>query len=156
MWMSVRRRPAWSEWDICLSFWGPPRPLLLLGAWRPGEPSSHTDLRHPRISIFTAVRGFGCSLQGGLIMHGLGKTERGEQGRDLDLSSLRSTMPASGPLQVSALLSEPPLLSHSCDMCCLRESSGSERCCLTLRVYFQTKDVIGTSIKYQLEPGCRG
>ncbi|KAK2883080.1 hypothetical protein Q8A73_022013 [Channa argus] len=30
---------------------------------------------------------------------GLGKTERGEQGRDIDLTSLRSTMPASGPLQ---------------------------------------------------------
>lgn len=35
-------------------------------------------------------------------MQGLGKTERGEQGRDIDLTSLRSTMPASGPLQVSA------------------------------------------------------
>ncbi|XP_024861399.1 ninjurin-2 isoform X3 [Kryptolebias marmoratus] len=32
-------------------------------------------------------------------MQGLGKTERGEQGRDMDLTSLRSTMPASGPLQ---------------------------------------------------------
>uniref|UniRef100_UPI003AAE9FD9 ninjurin-1-like isoform X1 n=1 Tax=Centroberyx gerrardi TaxID=166262 RepID=UPI003AAE9FD9 len=32
-------------------------------------------------------------------MQGLGKTERGEQGRDIDLTSLRSTMPASGPLQ---------------------------------------------------------
>uniref|UniRef100_A0A669BC52 Ninjurin 2 n=2 Tax=Pseudocrenilabrinae TaxID=318546 RepID=A0A669BC52_ORENI len=30
---------------------------------------------------------------------GMGKTERGEQGRDIDLTSLRSTMPASGPLQ---------------------------------------------------------
>ncbi|KAI9533644.1 hypothetical protein NQZ68_021179 [Dissostichus eleginoides] len=30
---------------------------------------------------------------------GLGKTERGEQIRDIDLTSLRSTMPASGPLQ---------------------------------------------------------
>lgn len=35
-------------------------------------------------------------------MQGLGKTERGEQGRDIDLTSLRSTMPAGGPLQVSA------------------------------------------------------
>lgn len=34
-------------------------------------------------------------------MQGLGKTERGEPGRDIDLTSLRSTMPASGPLQVS-------------------------------------------------------
>lgn len=33
-------------------------------------------------------------------MQGLGKTERGEPGRDIDLTSLRSTMPASGPLQV--------------------------------------------------------
>ncbi|CAF97213.1 unnamed protein product [Tetraodon nigroviridis] len=32
-------------------------------------------------------------------MQGLGKTERAEQGRDIDLTSLRSTMPASGPLQ---------------------------------------------------------
>nr|XP_043876496.1 ninjurin-2-like isoform X3 [Solea senegalensis] len=32
-------------------------------------------------------------------MQGMGKTERGEQGRDIDLTSLRSTMPASGPLQ---------------------------------------------------------
>ncbi|KAK1906866.1 hypothetical protein KUDE01_009262, partial [Dissostichus eleginoides] len=32
-------------------------------------------------------------------MQGLGKTERGEQIRDIDLTSLRSTMPASGPLQ---------------------------------------------------------
>ncbi|XP_055367883.1 ninjurin-2-like isoform X4 [Betta splendens] len=37
-------------------------------------------------------------------MQGLGKTERGEQGRDMDLTSLRSTMPAGGPLQVSAPL----------------------------------------------------
>lgn len=44
----------------------------------------------------------GCLLATGLIMQGLGKTERGEQGRDIDLTSLRSTMPASGPLQVSA------------------------------------------------------
>ncbi|XP_075886284.1 ninjurin-2-like isoform X1 [Nelusetta ayraudi] len=33
-------------------------------------------------------------------MQGLGKTERGEPGRDIDLTSLRSTMPASGPLQI--------------------------------------------------------
>ncbi|XP_026219194.1 ninjurin-2-like isoform X2 [Anabas testudineus] len=32
-------------------------------------------------------------------MQGIGKTERAEQGRDIDLTSLRSTMPASGPLQ---------------------------------------------------------
>uniref|UniRef100_A0A1A8BZJ9 Ninjurin 2 n=1 Tax=Nothobranchius kadleci TaxID=1051664 RepID=A0A1A8BZJ9_NOTKA len=32
-------------------------------------------------------------------MQGLGKTERGDQGRDIDRTSLRSTMPASGPLQ---------------------------------------------------------
>ncbi|XP_019947651.1 ninjurin-2-like isoform X1 [Paralichthys olivaceus] len=32
-------------------------------------------------------------------MQGMGKTERGEQGRDIDLTSLRSTMPAGGPLQ---------------------------------------------------------
>ncbi|KAM8910552.1 ninjurin-2-like isoform 3-T3 [Spinachia spinachia] len=32
-------------------------------------------------------------------MQGLGKTERGEQGRDIDLTSMRSTMPAGGPLQ---------------------------------------------------------
>ncbi|XP_024913656.1 ninjurin-2 isoform X5 [Cynoglossus semilaevis] len=32
-------------------------------------------------------------------MQGLGKTERGDQGRDIDLTSLRSTMPAGGPLQ---------------------------------------------------------
>lgn len=42
-----------------------------------------------------------CLLISSLIMQGLGKTERGEQGRDIDLTSLRSTMPASGPLQVS-------------------------------------------------------
>ncbi|XP_058482247.1 ninjurin-2-like isoform X2 [Solea solea] len=35
-------------------------------------------------------------------MQGMGKTERGEQGRDIDLTSLRSTMPASGPLQGSS------------------------------------------------------
>ncbi|XP_034019337.1 ninjurin-2-like isoform X3 [Thalassophryne amazonica] len=35
-------------------------------------------------------------------MQGLGKTERGEQGRDMDLTSLRSTMPAGGPLQGSS------------------------------------------------------
>ncbi|XP_062299930.1 ninjurin-2-like [Scomber scombrus] len=39
-------------------------------------------------------------------MQGLGKTERGEQGRDIDLTSLRSTMPASGPLQVSGPLTD--------------------------------------------------
>uniref|UniRef100_A0A1A7Y2C1 Ninjurin 2 n=7 Tax=Nothobranchiidae TaxID=405002 RepID=A0A1A7Y2C1_9TELE len=33
------------------------------------------------------------------MMQGLGKTDRGEQGRDVDLTSLRSTMPAGGPLQ---------------------------------------------------------
>ncbi|XP_007564531.1 PREDICTED: ninjurin-2-like isoform X3 [Poecilia mexicana] len=33
------------------------------------------------------------------MMQGLGKTERGEQGRDIDLASMRSTMPAGGPLQ---------------------------------------------------------
>ncbi|CAN9508212.1 unnamed protein product [Ophioblennius macclurei] len=32
-------------------------------------------------------------------MQGMGKTERGDQGRDIDLTSLRSTMPAGGPLQ---------------------------------------------------------
>ncbi|XP_030296311.1 ninjurin-2-like isoform X2 [Sparus aurata] len=32
-------------------------------------------------------------------MQGLGKTERGETGRDIDLTSLRSTMPAGGQLQ---------------------------------------------------------
>ncbi|KAM9328395.1 ninjurin-1-like [Pholidichthys leucotaenia] len=32
-------------------------------------------------------------------MQGMGKTERGDQGRDIDLASLRSTMPATGPLQ---------------------------------------------------------
>ncbi|CAL8385773.1 unnamed protein product [Boreogadus saida] len=41
-------------------------------------------------------------------MQGL-KTERGEQaGRDIDRASLRSTMPASGPLQVSAALTGAP------------------------------------------------
>ncbi|XP_043964061.1 ninjurin-2-like isoform X3 [Gambusia affinis] len=33
------------------------------------------------------------------MMQGLGKTERGEQGRDIDLASMRSTMPAGGQLQ---------------------------------------------------------
>uniref|UniRef100_A0A8C7WNW7 Ninjurin-2 n=1 Tax=Oryzias sinensis TaxID=183150 RepID=A0A8C7WNW7_9TELE len=32
-------------------------------------------------------------------MQGLGKADRGEQGRDMDLTSLRSTMPVGGPLQ---------------------------------------------------------
>ncbi|XP_024147814.1 ninjurin-2 isoform X2 [Oryzias melastigma] len=32
-------------------------------------------------------------------MQGLGKADRGDQGRDIDLTSLRSTMPAGGPLQ---------------------------------------------------------
>ncbi|XP_028304203.1 ninjurin-2-like isoform X4 [Gouania willdenowi] len=32
-------------------------------------------------------------------MQGLGKTDRGDQGRDVDLTSLRSTMPAGGALQ---------------------------------------------------------
>ncbi|XP_019732563.1 ninjurin-2-like isoform X3 [Hippocampus comes] len=32
-------------------------------------------------------------------MQGLGKTERGDQGRDMDLTSQRSTMPVGGPLQ---------------------------------------------------------
>ncbi|XP_061768287.1 ninjurin-1-like isoform X1 [Nerophis ophidion] len=32
-------------------------------------------------------------------MQGLGKVERGDQGRDIDLTSMRSTMPAGGPLQ---------------------------------------------------------
>ncbi|XP_061618524.1 ninjurin-2-like isoform X2 [Phyllopteryx taeniolatus] len=35
-------------------------------------------------------------------MQGLGKTERADQGRDMDLTSLRSTMPAGGPLQGSS------------------------------------------------------
>ncbi|XP_057711489.1 ninjurin-2-like isoform X1 [Corythoichthys intestinalis] len=33
-------------------------------------------------------------------MQGLGKAERGDQGRDMDLTSQRSTMPVGGPLQV--------------------------------------------------------
>ncbi|XP_038145336.1 ninjurin-2-like isoform X1 [Cyprinodon tularosa] len=37
------------------------------------------------------------------MMQGLGKTERGEQGRDIDLASMRSTMPASGPLQGASI-----------------------------------------------------
>ncbi|XP_077400509.1 ninjurin-2-like isoform X4 [Vanacampus margaritifer] len=32
-------------------------------------------------------------------MQGLGKTERGDQGRDMDLTSQRSTMPVGGPMQ---------------------------------------------------------
>ncbi|XP_061523238.1 ninjurin-2-like isoform X3 [Phycodurus eques] len=36
------------------------------------------------------------------MMQGLGKTERADQGRDMDLTSLRSTMPAGGPLQGSS------------------------------------------------------
>ncbi|CAL8405087.1 unnamed protein product [Arctogadus glacialis] len=45
------------------------------------------------------------------MMQGL-KTERGEQaGRDLDRASLRSTMPASGPLQVSAAHTGAPTAS---------------------------------------------
>ncbi|RVE56767.1 hypothetical protein OJAV_G00224380 [Oryzias javanicus] len=32
-------------------------------------------------------------------MQGLGKADRGDQGRDIDLTSLRSTLPAGGPLQ---------------------------------------------------------
>ncbi|XP_077355178.1 ninjurin-2-like isoform X3 [Festucalex cinctus] len=35
-------------------------------------------------------------------MQGLGKTERGDQGRDMDLTSQRSTMPVGGPLQSGA------------------------------------------------------
>lgn len=68
---------------------------------------------HPCISIFAAVGATllvcecVCALLvarsfRGLIMQGLGKTERGETGRDIDLTSLRSTMPAGGQLQVSA------------------------------------------------------
>lgn len=72
----------------------------------------HNNPCHPCISIFAAslcvsVRTFGCLLFTGLIMQGLGKTERGDQGRDIDLTSLRSTMPASGPLQVSAPRKKP-------------------------------------------------
>ncbi|XP_077450397.1 ninjurin-2-like isoform X3 [Stigmatopora argus] len=33
-------------------------------------------------------------------MQGLGKAERADQGRDMDLTSQRSTMPVGGPLQV--------------------------------------------------------
>ncbi|KAI3366403.1 hypothetical protein L3Q82_000558 [Scortum barcoo] len=43
------------------------------------------------------------ALLGPMGRMGLGKTERGEQGRDIDLTSLRSTMPASGPLQLALL-----------------------------------------------------
>ncbi|CAG5927583.1 unnamed protein product [Menidia menidia] len=67
-----------------------------------GAASPHNHLCHR--CIFTAARPelrrvLAILLTSGLIMQGLGKTERGEPGRDIDLTSLRSTMPASGPLQ---------------------------------------------------------
>lgn len=77
----------------------------LLGAWCLASRVAflHSKPCHPHISIFHAGgREPGFSVVPGLIMQGLGKTERGEQGRDIDLTSLRSTMPAGGPLQVSA------------------------------------------------------
>lgn len=57
----------------------------------------------------------GCLLTTGRIMQGLGKTERGEQGRDIDLTSLRSTMPASGPLQVSAPIKQNKTIEPATD-----------------------------------------
>lgn len=90
---------------------------LVLGAWRPGSFSFRTTTASLALA-FSPLWGqhlvckFVCvcvvrsrvarSFVGGLIMHGLGKTERGETGRDIDLTSLRSTMPAGGQLQVSA------------------------------------------------------
>lgn len=68
--------------------------------------SLHNDHCRSCISIFKHSRVYVCLVacsSTGLIMQGMGKTERGEQGRDIDLTSLRSTMPASGPLQVSIL-----------------------------------------------------
>lgn len=79
--------------------------LVLLGVWCRASKLIffHSKLCHPRISIFPSGSWkLGYSVAPGLIMQGLGKTERAEQGRDIDLTSLRSTMPASGPLQVSA------------------------------------------------------
>lgn len=77
----------------------------LAGVWCPASRLIffHSKLCHPHISIFhSGGCELGYSVVPGLIMQGLGKTERAEQGRDIDLTSLRSTMPASGPLQVSA------------------------------------------------------
>lgn len=81
--------------------------------------SLHNDHCRSCISIFTAVRvafkGVLCLVacsSTGLIMQGMGKTERGEQGRDIDLTSLRSTMPASGPLQVSILKKAEKLINN--------------------------------------------
>jgi len=93
----------------------PHPPLALPGAWCLASRviSCHNDHCHPRISTFHRRGGNArvCAsvsvpsvrlLAPGRIMQGLGKTERGDPGRDLDRTSLRSTMPAGGPLQVSA------------------------------------------------------
>lgn len=79
--------------------------LVWLGVRRPASRLIffHSKLCHQSISIFhSGGCELGYSVAPGLIMQGLGKAERAEQGRDIDLTSLRSTMPASGPLQVSA------------------------------------------------------
>lgn len=81
---------------VCPSAAVLPGPSLELGAWHPGS-LSFTATPAILALAFSPLTGTG------LIMQGLGKTERGEPGRDIDLTSLRSTMPASGPLQVSAL-----------------------------------------------------
>lgn len=102
-------RLRWSERTVCLSL--PLSPLACTRCLASSVISFHNRHCHPCISIFTAA---GATLSAwvcvcvffargtALIMQGLGKTERGDQGRDIDLTSLRSTMPAGGPLQVSA------------------------------------------------------
>lgn len=73
------------------------------GAYHPGSFSFIASCAILALAFFTlVVVSLATQLFKGLIMQGLGKTERAEQGRDIDLTSLRSTMPASGPLQVSA------------------------------------------------------
>lgn len=96
-----RERKVWARIDrrnkpvLCL-------PWSCLGSGASRLIFCPSKLCHPRISIFHSVIRLGYLVVPGLIMQGLGKTERAEQGRDIDLTSLRSTMPASGPMQVSA------------------------------------------------------
>ncbi|CAL8242447.1 unnamed protein product [Merluccius merluccius] len=80
-------------------------------------------------------------------MQGLGKTERGEQpGRDIDRTSLRSTMPASGPLQVNVC--KVYFYAPERDLTCGRATLANANAATHLGSCLVTHDVV--YFKYKL------